>query len=124
MDKKILLCVDDEVTGLKIRKIILERNGYTVLTAPDGPEGLTIFEREHVDAVVLDYYMPGMNGGKLAEEMKRRKPEIPIVLLSAFYSLPEGATGAVDAFITKGESPEKLLQKLQELVQPPGLTAS
>ncbi len=118
MARKILLCVDDEVTGLKIRKVILERNGYSVLTAPDGIEGLTIFEREHVDGVVVDYYMLGMNGVKLAEEIKRRKPQIPIVLLSAFYSLPEGTTGAVDAFITKGDSPEILLKKLHELVGP------
>lgn len=116
MSKKVLLCVDDEATGLKIRKMILERNGYVVLTASDGAGGLELFDREPVDAVVLDYYMPGMDGGKVADEMKRRKPQVPIVLLSAFYSLPDGATDAVDAFLTKGDSPDVLLQKLSQLV--------
>lgn len=117
MSKKILLCVDDEATGLKIRKVILEKNGYAVLTAPDGVQGLELFEREQVDAVIIDYYMPGMDGGKVAGEMKRRKPNVPIVLLSAYYSLPDGATDAVDAFITKGDSPQVLLSKISELVE-------
>ena len=116
MSKKILLCVDDETTGLNIRKVILERNGYAVLTAPDGPSGLEIFENEPVDAVVIDFYMPGMDGGQVALKMKATKPQVPIVLLSAFYSLPDGATSAVDAFITKGNSPEVLLTKLSELM--------
>lgn len=116
MSKKILLCVDDETTGLNIRKVILERNGYAVLTAPDGPKGLEVFSRERVDAVIIDFFMPGMDGGEVASQMKRQRPEIPIVLLSAFYSLPEGATNAVDAFITKGNSPEVLLLKLSELM--------
>lgn len=116
MSKKILLCVDDETTGLNIRKVILERNGYAVLTAPDGLKGLELFNREPVDAVIIDFFMPGMDGGEVASQMKRQKPEIPIVLLSAFYSLPEGATNAVDAFITKGNSPEVLLLKLSELM--------
>lgn len=119
MSKKILLCVDDETTGLSIRKVILEKNGYAVLTAPDGPKGLELFNRERVDAVIIDFYMPGMDGGEVASQMKRQKPDIPIVLLSAFYSLPEGATSAVDAFITKGNSPEVLLLKLSELMHSP-----
>lgn len=119
MAKKVLLCVDDEVTGLKIRKLILERHGYEVYTAEAGEEGLRIFEREAVDAVVLDYYMPGMNGGTVASEMKRRKPNVPIILLSAFFSLPDGSLNAVDAFLTKGDSPNVLLDKLNEIVGTP-----
>lgn len=114
--KKVLLCIDDESTGLRIRKMILERSGYDVLTAEAGEDGLSVFERESIDAVVVDFFMPGMDGGAVAKEMKRRKPNVPIILLSAFYSLPEGATAAVDAFLTKGDSPEILLKKLTELL--------
>lgn len=113
---KILLCIDDEPTGLTIRKVILEQSGYDVLIAEDGMSGLELFRKHSVDAVVLDYYMPEMNGGLLAAAMKRLKPDVPIILLSAYVSLPEGAVEAVDAFITKGQSPNVLLEKVKELV--------
>lgn len=114
--KKVLLCIDDEATGLRIRKLILEKHGYTVLTAEEGARGLELFNKEAIDAVVIDYFMPGMDGGNIAKVMKSRRPNVPIILLSAFYSLPEGATEAVDAFLTKGDSPEKLLKKISELL--------
>ncbi len=115
--QKTLLCVDDETVGLKVRQIILERQGYRVLTATAGPEGLDKFNHHDVDAVVLDYYMPGMNGGTVATEMKQAKPGVPIILLSAYLSLPESVMETVDAFIVKGDSPEVLLAKIQELVR-------
>ena len=70
----LVLCVDDEQVGLQIRKILLERAGYRVLTAPDGPSGLAIFSAEPVQAVVLDYSMPGMHGGEVAVRMRQIKP--------------------------------------------------
>ncbi len=115
MSKKRLLCVDDEVVGLKIRKLLLEKQGYDVLTAAEGSEGLNLFHSNHVDGVVLDYYMPGMDGGTVAAEMKKLRPSVPIILLSAYISLPPSVLTAVDAFITKGDSPEVLLNKIAEL---------
>jgi CheY-like chemotaxis protein len=116
--KKTLLCVDDEVTGLTVRKIILERQGYQVLTASEGTEGLHVFEDHHIDAVVLDYFMPGMNGGAVACAMKQSKPKVPIILLTAYVTLPDSVMQSVDAFIVKGGSPEVLLGKIAELTQP------
>jgi CheY-like chemotaxis protein len=117
--KKKLLCVDDELIGLKIRKLILERSGYEVLTAEDGPKGLELFRSHDVHGVVLDYFMPGMDGGIVARQMKEMKPRIPILMLSAYFSLPEHALDHVDAFITKGQSPELLIEKIRELVPEP-----
>lgn len=117
--KKTLLCVDDEAVGLKVRKIILERQGYKVLTASEGAEGLNVFADHHVDAVVLDYYMPGMNGGDVAAAMKNTKPRVPIILLSAYVTLPQEVVDSVDAFIVKGDSPEILLGKIAELMDKP-----
>ncbi len=84
----LVLCVDDELIGLQVRKILLERAGYRVLTAPDGPEGLVLFNEEPVEAVVLDYSMPGMDGGEVASRMRQIKPKVPILLLSAYVGLP------------------------------------
>ena len=111
-----VLCVDDERIGLRVRKIMLESRGYTVLTASSGNEGLELFEANHVDVVVLDYYMPGLNGGDVASEMRRRRPGVPIVFLSAYFSLPPEALELADAFITKGDPPDVLIEKLQRLI--------
>lgn len=114
----LILCVDDELVGLKVRKILLERAGYRVLTALDGPSGLQLFENEPIEAVVLDYSMPGMHGGEVAGRMRQIKPRIPILLLSAYIGLPTEVTCLVDLYMTKGEGAPVLLQKLETLLQP------
>jgi CheY-like chemotaxis protein len=114
----LILCVDDELVGLRVRKILLERAGYQVLTAMDGPSGLALFENEPVEAVVLDYSMPGMHGGEVAGRMRQIKPRIPILLLSAYIGLPHEVTSLVDLYMTKGEGAPVLLQKLESLLQP------
>ena len=114
----LVLCVDDEQVGLQIRKILLERAGYRVMTAPDGPSGLSIFSAEPVEAVVLDYSMPGMHGGEVAVRMRQIKPSVPILLLSAYMGLSTEVTSLVDLYMTKGEGPPILLEKLGSLLQP------
>lgn len=114
----LVLCVDDELIGLKVRKILLERAGYRVITAHDGSAGLELFASEPVDAVVLDYSMPGMNGGEVASKMRQTKPHIPILLLSAYIGLPSEVLSTVDTYMTKGEGPPVLLKKLGSLLQP------
>ncbi len=114
-DARLVLCVDDEVIGLKVRKILLERAGYRVLTALSGPEGIAMFEREPVEAVVLDYSMPGMHGAEVAAAMRQTKPKVPILLLSAYVGLPEEVTNLVDLYMTKGEGAPVLLQNLDSM---------
>lgn len=114
----LVLCVDDEQVGLRVRKILLERAGYRVLTAPDGPSGLAIFSAEPVEAVVLDYSMPGMHGGEVAVRMRQTKPQVPILLLSAYMGLSPEVTSLVDLYMTKGEGAPVLLEKLGSLLQP------
>ena len=111
-----VLCVDDERIGLRVRKIMLESRGYKVLTASSGADGLKVFDENNVDLVVLDYFMPGLNGGDVASEMRRRRPGIPIVFLSAYFSLPPEALELADAFITKGDPPDILIDKIQHLL--------
>ncbi len=113
---KTVLCVDDEKIGLRVRKIMLESRGFAVLTASNGPEGLKLFDENDVDVVVLDYYMPDVNGGEVASEIRRRRPGVPIVFLSAYFSLPPEALEVADAFITKGDPPDVLIEKIQNLV--------
>ena len=120
---QLVLCVDDERVGLTVRRLLLERAGYRVLTAPDGMTGLDLFTREAVNAVVLDYAMPGMHGGEVAQRMRAAKPKVPILLLSAYVNLPDEVTSLVDLSMTKGEGAAALLQKLEALL-PGGGTRS
>lgn len=113
--ERLVLCVDDERVGLHVRKLLLERSGYRVLTAMDGQSGLNIFEKNPVQAVVLDYAMPGMHGGEVAARMRALKPEVPIVLLSAYVGLPSEITALVNVYMTKGEGAPALLEKLNSL---------
>ncbi|MGP8261114.1 MAG: response regulator transcription factor [Acidobacteriaceae bacterium] len=112
----LVLCVDDEAVGLRVRQILLERAGYQVLTASDGHSGLELFTAHPVDAVVLDYSMPGMHGGQVAEKMRQTKPEVPILLLSAFLDLPPEVTSLADVYMTKGEGAPVLLDNLGNLL--------
>lgn len=117
-DSHLILCVDDELVGLQVRKLLLERAGYRVLTAMTGAAGLEVFSREPIDAVVLDYSMPGMHGGEVAAKMRQIKPRVPILLLSAYIGLSGEVTSLVDLYMTKGEGAQVLLKKLDILVNP------
>lgn len=116
MSKPLILCIDDEEVGLRIRRMVLERAGYRVLTATDGRAGVGLFSDESVQAVVLDYFMPRMNGGDVAKEMRSLRPDVPIILLSAYINLPAEVVSMVDCTILKGEGPERLLAKLRDLL--------
>ncbi len=118
MSTPTILCIDDEVLGLQIRKAVLERAGYQVLTAVDGPTGLTLFRGNAVDGVVLDYFMPEMDGGVVAETMRRERPDVPIMLLSAYINLPTEVVTMVDVTLLKGEGPLELLDKLRLMLRP------
>ena len=111
-----VLCIDDEELGLEIRKMVLEREGYTVLVARDGNSGLSIFESEHGDAVILDYAMPGLDGGKVAALMRQLKPNVPILMLSAHVQLPDSVRGTVDISAIKGEGVLNPIGTLKELL--------
>jgi len=111
----LVLCVDDEKVGLQVRRLLLERSGYSVLTAQDGPSGIQVFSEHPVEAVVLDFAMPGMDGGEVAAKMRQIKPDVPILLLSAYLGLPPEITQLVTIYMTKGEGAPALLEKLGSL---------
>jgi len=114
--RKTILCIDDQWSGLISRKMFLENHGYIVLEATGGDEGLKIFQTHRIDAVILDYQMPGMNGDVVATRMKRARPDIPILLLSAYGPLPDNKLQSVDRFLTKSQEPKALLPALQHLL--------
>ncbi len=110
------LCVDDEPSVLAMEKALLESAGFRVLATKSGRDALTIFSSEDVDVVLLDYWLPGMNGVHVAQAMKQLKPEVPILFLSAFSELPGETAGLAHGWVRKGdEDPEQLLDRLRAL---------
>ncbi len=115
-----ILCIDDEALGLEIRRAVLEHAGYKVLTAVDGPTGLSLFRGNAIDGVVLDYYMPEMDGGVVARVMRDERPQVPIMLLSAYINLPMDVVTLVDVTLLKGEGPRELLERLRLMLETTG----
>lgn len=110
-----ILCVDDEELSLKIRKLVLEGAGYTVLTATNSDAALALFETNEVDLVITDHILPGLCGTELAQRMKKLKHTVPIALLTGLPDPPEGAAHA-DCVIVKGEEPHAVLKKIAEIL--------
>ena len=83
--RRIILMVDDEASGRRITKLVLERSGYQVLTAPSGEEGLVLAKAEHPDVILLDIMMPKMDGYETLRRLKRDPDTrvIPVLMLTA-----------------------------------------
>ena len=111
----IVLCIDDNQEVLECEKAFLESFGYTVLIAPNGGKGLELASIHSVDVVIVDYYMPEMNGQEVAIEMRRLRPEAPIIMLSAALDVPEQALKVVDAFVAKDRLSSHLLPAIAHL---------
>ena len=116
-----VLCLDDEEVLLHLLEAALSTNGYAVLTAISGCEALKIAAAaHHLDAVILDYDVPDMNGGEVAREVKGIRPQTPIIMFSGADDIPSSALTYVDGFARKGESVNALLGILHRLLHRPG----
>lgn len=115
--QRTVLCIDDELSNLALRKILLESSGYNTLTAASGADGLKLFQSAPIDAVILDYSMAEMDGGAVSLHMRRLQPRVPIVMLSGFPGAMLDAEHAADALISKADDPKKLLYRLGSLIR-------
>lgn len=120
MANKILI-VDDEPDVLKVLSLRLEKTGYEVLAARDAREALDLARRIIPDLIVLDFYLPDMNGDDVVRVMKNddKLKHIPVILISATtISLAEKTKdcGAV-AFIIKPFEPEELVGAVRKVLR-------
>ena len=115
-----ILIIDDEVKlrGLLARIIGLE--GYHVLEALNGKAGLTLLEKEEVQVVISDVKLPDTNGIDLTAQIKKKHPEIEIIVLTAYGTIADGVTaiknGAFD-YITKGNDNDKIIPLLSRAME-------
>ena len=121
-----VLVIDDEDSVRLIAKKILNRAGYDVLLAKDGPEGLTLMTAnlEKIKFVLLDMTMPVMNGEEVFRELKRISPEVKVILSSGFNeqdTINRFRGKGLAGFIQKPYRSEELISKIRELYNhPPG----
>jgi CheY-like chemotaxis protein len=116
-----ILCVDDEETPRTLRKLILQKQGYQVITAGSGAEALELLEREKIDLVLSDQMMPGMLGTELTKSVKAARPKMPVILISGVNEMPADASYA-DRFISKIGGPELLFKTVAEVLEAYGHT--
>ena len=110
-----ILCVDDEETPRTLRKLILQKQGYQVVTAASGDEALEVLNRANIDLVLSDQMMPGMTGTELTKSLKAMRPAMPVILISGVNEIPEDASYA-DRFISKIGGPELLFKTVLEVL--------
>ena len=112
--KRVILCIDDDPAILHYEKTLLERSGYSVLTASSAQQGLRLVTMCEFDAVLVDYEMLDMDGDEVAVEMKRIRPELTVILLSG-GDVPAQALAYVDACIHKLDASTELLPTIATL---------
>ena len=118
--KRHILVVEDDISiliGLK-DNLILE--GYAVFTADNGKEGYKLANESNFDLLILDIMLPGMNGFEICKKIKKEKPLIPIIMLTARSSETDKIAGldyGADDYMTKPFSISELLARIRAILR-------
>jgi DNA-binding response OmpR family regulator len=108
-----LLCIHCDSAPLSL----LRANGYRVLIATNGQEGLQLFLTRQVDAIVLEYHLGFLDGGLVAAEIKKTRPQIPILMVVDHLHVPEGALRSVDMVVAKLDGDHSLLSAVRSVLE-------
>ena len=115
LGKRILL-VDDDPAARESIKLLLNIDRHTVLEARNGQEALEVFHQGVVDLVIIDYFMPQMDGKQLAEQIKLAAPCLPILLVTAYLEKLVDTDSPVDAMLGKPFGVDELRQSIAGLL--------
>lgn len=118
MECPTVLCVDDDAGIRELYAALLGRYGFDVITVVNGHHAIHVFQSKanDIDAVILDYEMPGMNGLELAILLKRHNPALPILMVSGSDPELEEMCPFVDAAIAKGVPMGVIVNRLELLL--------
>ncbi|ATH68874.1 two-component system response regulator GlrR [Shigella flexneri] len=115
-----LLLVDDDLGLLKLLGLRLTSEGYSVVTAESGAEGLRVLNREKVDLVISDLRMDEMDGMQLFAEIQKVQPGMPVIILTAHGSIPDAVAATqqgVFSFLTKPVDKDALYQAIDDALE-------
>jgi CheY-like chemotaxis protein len=113
--KRILL-VDDDASARESIKLLLQIDRHEVIEAKSGQEALKLFPRSQADLVIIDYFMPQMEGSKLAEHLKLAAPSLPILMVTAYVEKLVDCHNPVDAILPKPFGIADLRQSIASLL--------
>lgn len=119
MAAKRVLVIDDDVKTVELVKLYLNRDGYRVITAYDGLEGLRLAREAHPDLIVLDLMLPGMDGLEICRTI-REESDVPIIMLTARTTDEDKLTGlglGADDYVTKPFSPRELAARVRVVLR-------
>jgi len=118
--KYAILIVDDDLNVLEVVDARLSSNGFLVLKASGAEQALKILKNEHIDLMISDMKMPGMGGLDLFSEVREFQPDLPVIFLTAYGTIPDAVSavkaGAVD-YVAKPFDGHELLRKLREILK-------
>jgi two-component system phosphate regulon response regulator PhoB len=123
MTKGTILIIDDEKDLVElVRYNLVEKEGYDVISANDGPSGLEIAQRHKVDLIVLDLMMPGMDGLEVCRRLRAdaRTGRIPLIMLTAKATEADRIVGlelGADDYVTKPFSPRELVARVKAILR-------
>lgn len=115
MSDFVILCVDGDRASLKVRALLLIRAGYQLLTTTDVEAALQLFRLNPVDLVIIDPPASEVSGAGAIGEMKRIRPQVPIILHTGQMDLPSESEQA-DLLLPKGTSPPDFLAAVDAIV--------
>lgn len=113
-----ILIVDDEITTLKLIKMVLQREGYEITTAANGAEGLRKAEESNPDLILLDIVLPGLDGFQVCQYLRKNPAtaNVPIIMFSGL-DRPADQRHAYEAggtdYLTKPVKMTDLLEKIR-----------
>ena len=110
-----ILIVDDDMHIRRLYKEELEEEGYEVVIASTGAEGLELFEKEDPDLVTLDILMPDIDGIKLLRQMKEKRPRLPIIMSTAYDYRDDFSVWASEAYIVKSSDLTELKATIKKI---------
>ena len=113
-----LLCIDDQPELLQVRKAILESSAFHVETVTSAHAAIKMLAAPSVAAVLLEYKQQGIDAEAVAYQIHQRFPDIPIILLSAYFEMPERILWLVDAYVMKSELPDGLVRAIERVRRP------
>ncbi len=115
---KRILCIDDDLPIREMLKDLLTEMGYQVTVAQDGEEGLKLWQRDPFDLVVTDLLVPKLDGIRLAERLREKKPDAKVLVITAItHSLEKELQGApIDGWFPKPIPFARLKARVKELV--------